>query len=52
MDALLEAARAAGHGSVSLSVEQDSPAVAFYERNGFEQVREQDGGLVMRKRLD
>ena len=47
MDALLEAARAAGHGAVSLSVEDDSPAVAFYERNGFERVREQDGGLVM-----
>jgi GNAT superfamily N-acetyltransferase len=51
MDALLEGARAAGHGSVSLSVEQDSPAVAFYERNGFERVREQDGGVVMLKRL-
>ena len=52
MDALLEAARAAGHGAVSLSVELDSPAVAFYERNGFERVREQDSGLVMRKRID
>ena len=39
------------HGVVSLSVELDSPAVAFYERNGFERVREQDGGLVMLKRL-
>ena len=52
MDALLDAARGAGHGAVSLSVEEDSPAVAFYERNGFEQVREQDGGLVMQRRLD
>jgi ribosomal protein S18 acetylase RimI-like enzyme len=52
MDALLQAARAAGHRAVSLSVEDDSPAVAFYERNGFEQVREQDGGLVMLKRLE
>jgi ribosomal protein S18 acetylase RimI-like enzyme len=51
MDALLEAARSAGHNAVSLSVETDSPAVAFYERNGFERVREQDGGLVMRKSL-
>jgi ribosomal protein S18 acetylase RimI-like enzyme len=51
MDALLEAARAEGHTAVSLSVEQDSAAVAFYERNGFEQVREQDGGIVMLKRL-
>jgi ribosomal protein S18 acetylase RimI-like enzyme len=52
MDALLEAARAAGHGSVSLSVEADSAAVGFYERNGFAHVREQDGGVVMLKRLD
>jgi ribosomal protein S18 acetylase RimI-like enzyme len=52
MDALLEAARAAGHGAVSLSVEADSAAVGFYERNGFTHVREQDGGLVMQKRLE
>ena len=52
MDALLEAARAAGHGAVSLSVEADSAAVGFYERNGFTHVREQDGGVVMLKRLD
>ncbi|HZU21042.1 MAG TPA: GNAT family N-acetyltransferase [Gaiellaceae bacterium] len=51
MDALLEAARDAGHEQVSLSVEADSPAVAFYERNGFGRVREQDGGLVMVKQL-
>jgi ribosomal protein S18 acetylase RimI-like enzyme len=36
---------------VSLSVEADSPAVAFYERNGFEHVRDSDGGVVMLKRL-
>jgi GNAT superfamily N-acetyltransferase len=52
MDALLEAARATGHGAVSLSVEADSAAVGFYERNGFTHVREQDGGVVMLKRLD
>jgi ribosomal protein S18 acetylase RimI-like enzyme len=52
MDALLVAARAAGHGAVSLSVEGDSAAVGFYERNGFTHVREQDGGVVMVKRLD
>ena len=52
MDALLEGARAAGHGAVSLSVEADSAAVGFYERNGFSHVREQDGGVVMLKRLD
>jgi ribosomal protein S18 acetylase RimI-like enzyme len=51
MDELLAAARAAGHTAVSLSVEADSPAVAFYERNGFERVRDSDGGVVMRKSL-
>jgi ribosomal protein S18 acetylase RimI-like enzyme len=51
MDALLEAAGHAGHRAVSLSVEADSPAVAFYERNGFERVRDSDGGVVMRKEL-
>ena len=51
LDGLLEKARAEGHGGVSLSVEADSPAVAFYERNGFEPVRESDGGLVMRRAL-
>ena len=51
MDALLDGARGAGHGAVSLSVEADSAAVGFYERNGFTHVREQDGGVVMLKQL-
>jgi ribosomal protein S18 acetylase RimI-like enzyme len=51
LDALLVKAREARHPAVSLSVEVDSPAVAFYERNGFEAVRESDGGLVMRRGL-
>ena len=51
IDALLEKARAEGHAAVSLSVEADSPTVAFYERNGFEPVGQSDGGLVMVKRL-
>jgi GNAT superfamily N-acetyltransferase len=51
LDALLELAAAAGHESLALSVEADSPAVAFYERNGFEPVRESDGGLVMTRGL-
>jgi GNAT superfamily N-acetyltransferase len=48
LDALLERARAAGWKAVSLSVEAQSPAVAFYERNGFEEVGESHGGLTMR----
>ena len=51
LDALLEKAREAGHTAVSLSVESDSPAVAFYERNGFERTGEAAGGLVMRRAL-
>jgi len=49
MDALLANARASGYAQVSLSVEKDSPAAAFYERYGFEVVREEHGGLVMLK---
>lgn len=51
LDELLQDAREAGYGQVSLSVEKGSPAVGFYERNGFEHVGESDGGLVMLKRL-
>jgi ribosomal protein S18 acetylase RimI-like enzyme len=51
LDALVEKAHAAGHAQVSLSVEKDSPAVAFYERNGFTQAGESEGGLVMVRRL-
>jgi GNAT superfamily N-acetyltransferase len=51
LDALLEKARAEGHTAVSLSVEQDSPAVKFYERNGFERTGDAAGGLVMKRSL-
>jgi GNAT superfamily N-acetyltransferase len=51
LDALLEQARAAGHQAVSLSVENESPAVAFYERNGFTQVGHEHGALTMIKRF-
>ncbi|MFL5927009.1 MAG: GNAT family N-acetyltransferase [Gaiellaceae bacterium] len=51
LDALLEKAREEGHEQVSLSVEKDSPAVSFYERNGFTGTRESDSGLVMVRRL-
>ncbi len=51
LDALLEKARAEGHSAVSLSVEQGSPAVAFYERNGFDRVAEDEGAVTMRRTL-
>jgi GNAT superfamily N-acetyltransferase len=51
LDALVEHATVAGHPAVSLSVEYDSPAVAFYERNGFEPLGESAGGLVMKRTL-
>lgn len=51
LDALLEKARAEGHTALSLSVEKDSPAVAFYERNGFAPVGESAGGIVMQRSL-
>ena len=51
LNALLDRAREEGHATISLSVEADSPAVAFYERNGFEPVRAAEGGLVMRRAL-
>ncbi|MFL5953100.1 MAG: GNAT family N-acetyltransferase [Gaiellaceae bacterium] len=52
LDALLEKARAEGHQQVSLSVERDSPAVSFYERNGFAPHGESEGGLVMVRVLE
>jgi len=51
LDALLEKAHAEGHAAISLSVEQDSPAVAFYERNGFDRAGESEGALTMLRRL-
>ena len=51
LDALLDKAREEGHEQVSLSVEKDSAAVPFYERNGFTAAGESDGGLVMVRRL-
>ena len=51
IEELLRRAAAEGHSAISLSVEQDSPAVAFYERQGFERVGENAGALTMRKTL-
>ncbi|MGH3001156.1 MAG: GNAT family N-acetyltransferase [Gaiellaceae bacterium] len=51
LEALLGKARGEGHGAVSLSVESDSRAVEFYERNGFERAGESGTALVMLTRL-
>jgi len=51
LDALLERARTEGVGQISLSVQQGSPAVAFYERNGFEHAGESHGAVTMLRRL-
>jgi ribosomal protein S18 acetylase RimI-like enzyme len=51
MSAVLAHARAQGYKSISLSVAKDSPAVALYERYGFERVDERDGALTMRMEL-
>lgn len=48
---LLTRAVGEGHTAISLSVEQDSPAVTFYEREGFERVGESSGALTMRREL-
>jgi GNAT superfamily N-acetyltransferase len=51
MEELLTRAAAEGHEAISLSVEKASPAVAFYERHGFERLRETDGAVTMRRAL-
>ena len=51
LSALLEQARADGHGAMSLSVEKDNPALKLYERFGFQPVREVDSTVVMRADL-
>ncbi len=51
LDELLAKAKAEEYPGVSLSVEHDSPAVGFYERNGFERVGESHGALTMLRHL-
>ena len=51
LDALLDRARADGYHAISLSVEEDSPAVGLYERHGFARVGTDDGALTMRADL-
>jgi GNAT superfamily N-acetyltransferase len=51
LDGLLEKARLEGVRALSLSVQRDSPAVAFYERNGFAHVADSDGAVTMLRTL-
>jgi ribosomal protein S18 acetylase RimI-like enzyme len=51
LDALVERARADGHRALSLSVPSgDSALVAFYEKHGFERVREDGGDSITMQR--
>ena len=51
LEALVERARADGHRALSLSVpSQDAALVAFYEKHGFEQVREDGGDSITMQR--
>jgi GNAT superfamily N-acetyltransferase len=51
LDGLLERARTEGVAQLSLSVERGSPAVAFYERNGFSAVGGTDRAVTMVRAL-
>ena len=51
LSALLEKARADGYRAISLSVDDQNPAVGLYQRHGFRKVREDDGAVVMRAEL-
>jgi ribosomal protein S18 acetylase RimI-like enzyme len=51
LEELLKRAASEGHAAISLSVEKGSPAVAFYERHGFERAGESTHALTMRRSL-
>ncbi|HEV2590767.1 MAG TPA: GNAT family N-acetyltransferase [Gaiellaceae bacterium] len=52
LDALLARAATEKIAALSLSVEKGSPAVAFYERNGFTEVAEHGKAVTMLRRLE
>ena len=52
LDALIVSARAAHVGALSLSVEEDNPAVRLYQRFGFVSVARAGNALTMRLDLD
>jgi ribosomal protein S18 acetylase RimI-like enzyme len=52
LEALLDLARADGHGAISLSVDgKNDGAIRLYEQHGFERVAETEGSLTMRAAL-
>ena len=51
LHALLDEAKRNGFEQISLSVEPENPALRLYERHGFSQVGEDDGGVTMRSEL-
>jgi GNAT superfamily N-acetyltransferase len=51
LSALLERAREAGHGSISLSVERGNPAIGLYEKFGFREVASEGNNVTMRADL-
>ena len=51
LTSLLSQAKEDGYGAVSLSVEPDNPALALYQRHGFEKVGERGGAWIMRATL-
>jgi ribosomal protein S18 acetylase RimI-like enzyme len=52
LQALVQQAAADGYGALSLSVEEDNPALRLYERAGFVRVREVENAWTMRLELD
>ena len=52
LTALLAQAPKDGFRTLSLSVEPDNPALALYERHGFQRAGERGGALVMRADLE